>query len=129
MFQLDGVKRQHPEPSQDVIAQLGLRHQLLLREYIAGKDPKTFSGFLFKPPAMESGRERNWRAAQKAILEQTGINIKKAWKEYQWHYPDSLGAQLHYPDDYLPDSNDVPIHFCAENWSTLQDHLRLEYAA
>ncbi|MCX7291907.1 hypothetical protein [Janthinobacterium sp.] len=127
ILRLDGPLAQHPEPSNAALAQLGPRNEQLLREYLTGKDPKMFSGFPFRPPDLESSRRKGWRTAQKVILEQTGIDIKKPWKEYQWQRPDLLVKQLIYPGDYLPKSRDVPFRFCADNWPVLLDSLRSEY--
>jgi hypothetical protein len=129
MFQLDGPKREHPEPSQHIIDQLGLRNQQIFREYLQGKDSATFDSFSFVRSDMDSSRTKSWRDAQKTILAQTGINIKKMWKEYRWYYPDALAAQLVYPGDHSPDTEDILTRFCSENWSALLANLRLEYAA
>lgn len=129
MFRLDGYKREHPEPSQHVIDQLGLRNQQILREYMQGKDSATFDSFSFVRSDMDSSRTKSWRDAQKTILAQTGVNINKKWKEYQWHYPDALAAQLVYPGDHSPDIEDIPTRFCYENWPALLASLRLEYGA
>ena len=127
MFRLDGVRHAHPEPSQYVIDQLGLRNQQILREYMQGKDSATFSSVSFVRSDMDSSRTKSWRDARKAILAQTGININKPWKEYQWHFPDALAAKLVYPGDHSPDIEDIPNRFCSENWPALLASLRLEY--
>jgi len=129
MFQLDGVKRKHPEPSQHVIDQLGPRNQQIVHEYMQGKDSATFDSFSFVRSDMDSSRTKSWRDAQKTILTQTGININKIWKEYQWHYPEALAAQLVYPRDHAPNTEDILNTFCSENWPALLANLRREYDA
>lgn len=127
MFQLDGNKREHPQPSKEVLGRLGLRDAKLLEEYIAGNDPKTFSGFPFIPRGREISDQKGWRTSQKVILEQTGIDIKKTWAQYRLHYPNAIEEQLVYPGDHLPEKEAIPTHFCAENWLSLQANLRRVY--
>ncbi|TYQ14096.1 UNVERIFIED_ORG: hypothetical protein JN05_03501 [Zoogloea ramigera] len=129
ILQLDGPRCVYPGPSQQIMDQLGLRNEHILRDYMRGKDSATFSSFAFVRTNIDASRKKSWTDARKVILAQTGIDINKKWTEYQWHFPDSLAAQLKYPGDYSPEVKAVSTCFCSDAWPALLARLSQEYNA
>jgi hypothetical protein len=113
-------------PSGEMIERLSSTAQVMLRNYMAGKNPKTCGRF---PAGYKKGRANSseLKDIREEILNQLGINIMIPWAQFRDQIPPLLVTKLGYPGDFQPLPEKAQSFFCKASWPKFLAALREAY--
>lgn len=114
----------HKAPREEVFAGLTPTESQLLRDYLAGGDPRQFRS------VVESVKPANrFSALRVKILKAAKVDIDIPWIEHVKLRCFELDPLLHYPGDHEPSDVHSPWCFCKSNWPNLRRKLNDRYEA
>jgi hypothetical protein len=103
------------------------RASVLLREYVAGKNPIDSSCFGFEENRSESTKKTAVRRYRTTILSTLGIDINTPWSKEQHRLRSFFSRRLEYPGDFRPDTKSAQSCFCQATSEQLLNYLWQTY--